>query len=38
MRNTPNIYQDTLITYYNIILAYGDMMNNDQKKKTICRS
>lgn len=31
MRNTPNIYQDTLITYYNIIQAYGDMMNDGQK-------
>ena len=31
MRNTSNIYQDTLITYYNIIQAYGDMMNDGQK-------
>lgn len=31
MRNTSNIHLDTLITYYNIIQAYGDMLNEGLK-------
>ena len=31
MRNVTNVYQNTLETYYNLVQAYSDMMNEHQK-------